>query len=191
MNTTKSKGNVNASAAMTRCSLVALLSLVLMACNSTSAPGELVGEATPADQKTNVTNAVAKDAAPVSDLHYYNVNVTAFEKSMTLYREILGFDLTDAQVLDGQLAEVLVLTLQANDAIVRLHIPPKIASVDLSQSNIVFDTEFTLVADDLVLVATRLIANGYSLEVSTASSEIDEKKQYFTGPNGEVIHLSN
>lgn len=69
------------------------------------------------------TGSSQEETARVTGLRYISVHVLELEKSLKLYREILGFKLDNAEVLHGPgLEGMLVMKLKANDLTIGLSV---------------------------------------------------------------------
>lgn len=114
------------------------------------------------------------------------VHVLKLEKSLKLYREILGFELKAASVLHGKGIEgLLVMELHANDCMVHLSLPSPGANVKpVGNTN---HNHFMLLVDDIVPICDSLKKEGYALENENYARD---KYSFFTGPNGEIIGLT-
>lgn len=126
--------------------------------------------------------------ARVTGLKYLSVHVLQLEKSMKLYREILGFKMDDAEVLHGPgLEGMLVMKLKANDLTIGLSITSPefidtIGPVENTNHN-----HFMLKVNDIKTIGDKLKEEGYELENENYARD---KYTFFTGPNGEIIGLS-
>lgn len=114
------------------------------------------------------------------------VHVLKLEKTLKLYREILGFELDKAVVLKGKGIEgMLVMELKANDFVIHLSLPaPGGAVGPIGNTN---HNHFMLLVDDIVSICDRLKQEEYSLENDNYAKD---KYTFFTGPNGEIIGLT-
>ncbi|TYA84216.1 VOC family protein [Seonamhaeicola marinus] len=137
-------------------------------------------------KKESLNNEVLK--GKVTDLKYICVHVLELEKTLKLYREILGFKLSEAEVLHGPgLEGMLVLKLKANDLTIGLSLTAPefwhtVGAVGNTNHN-----HFMLKVDDIVPIGNKLKAEGYALENENYAKD---KYTFFVGPNGEIIGLS-
>jgi len=112
----------------------------------------------------NSTVKTSNEEAKVTGLRYNNVHVLQLEKSLTLYQEILGFELTKAEVLKGNLAGMLVLTIEANDYAMTLTVTPPKYQHNLKPVGNTNHNHFMLVVNDIKTIGDKLKAAGYALE---------------------------
>lgn len=126
--------------------------------------------------------------AKVIGLRYNNVHVLELEKTMKLYREILGFELVDAEVLKGALEGMLVLKVKANDYMMTLTVTPPQFMHTLGPIGNTNHNHFMLRVNDIGPIGDRLKEEGYELE---NENYVRDKYTFFTGPNGEIIGLSS
>ena len=126
--------------------------------------------------------------AKVLGLRYICVHILELEKTLKLYREILGFELIDAKVLKGEGVEgMLVMTLKANDCTINISLtaPDYIHTIGpVGNTN---HNHFMLYVDDIEVVGNRLKEDGYELE---NEEYVRDKYTFFVGPNGECIGLT-
>ena len=141
-------------------------------------------------QKTDseVMDKGSKTQAKVTGLRYNNVHVLELEKTLKLYLEILGFELVDAEVLDGNLSGMLVLKVKANDYMMTLSVPPPQFKHTLGPVGNTNHNHFMLRVNDIGPIGDRLKEEGYELE---NENYVRDKYTFFTGPNGEIIGLSS
>ncbi|MEM6319643.1 MAG: VOC family protein [Bacteroidota bacterium] len=127
--------------------------------------------------------------AKVTGLRYITVHVLELEKSLKLYREILGFKLNSAEVLHGPgLEGMLVLKLRAGDLEIGLSVtaPEFLHTVGpVGNTN---HNHFMLKVNDIGPIGDKLKAEGYELENDNYKQD---KYTFFVGPNGEIIGLSS
>lgn len=127
--------------------------------------------------------------ARVTGLRYISVHVLELEKTLKLYREILGFKLDNAEVLHGPgLEGMLVMKLKANDLTIGLSVtaPEFIHTIGpVGNTN---HNHFMLKVNDIVTIGDKLKAEGYELENENYARD---KYTFFVGPNGEIIGLSS
>ncbi len=130
-----------------------------------------------------------KVQAKVTGLRYISVHVLELEKTLKLYREILGFKLDNAKVLHGEgLEGMLVMKLKANDLTIGLSVtaPEFIRTIGpVGNTN---HNHFMLKVNDIVTIGDKLKAEGYELENENYARD---KYTFFVGPNGEIIGLSS
>lgn len=125
--------------------------------------------------------------AKVTGLKFICVHILELEKTLKLYREILGFSLVDAKILHGKGIEgMLVLEIVANDCVINLSLtaPEYLHTIGpIGNTN---HNHFMLTVDEIVPICEELIKEGYELE-----NEAFERDKYtfFVGPNGECIGL--
>ncbi|TNJ47187.1 VOC family protein [Tamlana fucoidanivorans] len=129
-----------------------------------------------------------KTQARVTGLRYICVHVLQLEKSLKLYREILGFKMSDAEVLHGQGIEgMLVMKLKTDDLTIGLSLtaPEYLHTIGpIGNTN---HNHFMLKVNDIVTIGDKLKAEGYELENEHYARD---KYTFFVGPNGEIIGLS-
>lgn len=129
-----------------------------------------------------------KVEARVTGLKYICVHVLELEKTLKLYREILGFKMDDAEVLHGPgLEGMLVMKLKANDLEISLSLtaPEFIDTVGpIGNTN---HNHFMLKVNDIGPIGDKLKEAGYELENENYAKD---KYTFFVGPNGEIIGLS-
>lgn len=133
------------------------------------------------------TQVVKQHQAKVTGLRYNNVHVLKLEKTLKLYREILGFELVDAEVLQGALAGMLVLKIKANDYMMTLTVTPPQHQHNLAPVGNTNHNHFMLKVNDIATIGDKLIEEGYELENNNYAKDL---YTFFIGPNGEIIGLS-
>ena len=125
--------------------------------------------------------------AKVTRINYICVHILQLEKTLKLYREILGFSVTDAEMLKGEACkEMVVFHLQAGDCCVNLSLtsPEKWDTIgEIGNNN---HNHFMLYVDDIKTIGDQLVAEGYTLENYNYA---ECGYTFFTGPNGEVVGL--
>jgi len=131
---------------------------------------------------------IAQPQAAVTGLKYICIHVLELEKTLKLYREILGFKLSDAEVLKGPgLDGMLVMKLKANDLEIALSVtaPEFIHTVGpVGNTN---HNHFMLQVNDIGPIGDQLKEAGYELE---NEQYVRDRYTFFVGPNGEIIGLS-
>lgn len=136
-----------------------------------------------------VTDKDNSQQARVTGLRNISIHVLELEKSMKLYREILGFKLNDAEVLHGPgLEGMLVMKLKANDLTIGLSVtaPEFIQTIGpIGNTN---HNHFMLKVNDIGPIGDKLKEEGYELE---NENYVRDKYTFFVGPNGEIIGLSS
>lgn len=139
------------------------------------------GDSQPPDRSTEVQ-------AKVTGLEYICVHVLELEKTLKLYREILGFKLDDAEVYHGPgLEGMLAMKLSANDLKLTLSLtaPEYLQTVGpVGNTN---HNHFMLRVNDIGSIGDQLKEEGYELENENYHQD---KYTFFTGPNGEIIGLA-
>lgn len=117
------------------------------------------------NKSAEVENAKTETQARVTGLRYICVHVLQLEKTLKLYREILGFKLDDAGVFHGKgLEGMLVMKLKANDLNLTLSLT---APEYLDQVGPIGNTNhnhFMLKVNDITTIGDKLKAEGYELE---------------------------
>lgn len=130
-----------------------------------------------------------KPQARVTGLRYISIHVLELEKSLKLYREILGFKMSDAEVLHGPgLEGMLVMKLRANELEIGLSVtsPEFIHTIGpVGNTN---HNHFMLKVNDIGPIGDKLKEEGYELE---NENYVRDKYTFFVGPNGEIIGLSS
>lgn len=125
--------------------------------------------------------------AKVTGLNYICIHVLELEKTLKLYREILGFELVDAEVLKGAgIEEMLVMRLRAGECTVSLSLTSPGNWDSLGPIGNTNHNHFMLNVDDIATIGDQLIENGYALENDNYAAD---KYTFFNGPNGEIIGL--
>lgn len=136
----------------------------------------------------SLQDEVNKAEAKVTGLRYISIHALELEKSLKLYREILGFKLSDAEVLHGPGIEgMLVMKLKANELEIGLSLtaPEFLHTVGpIGNTN---HNHFMLKVNDIGTIGDKLKAEGYALE---NEHYVRDKYTFFEGPNGEIIGLS-
>lgn len=127
--------------------------------------------------------------ARVTGLRYICVHVLELEKTLKLYREILGFKLDDAEVLHGPGVEgMLVMKLKADDLTIGLSLTAPELWHTVGPIGNTNHNHFMLKVNDIGPIGDKLKEEGYALENENYARD---KYTFFTGPNGEIIGLSS
>lgn len=127
--------------------------------------------------------------ARVTGLKYITVHVLDLEKSLKLYREILGFKLDNAKVLHGPgLEGMLVMKLKANDLTIGLSVTAPEFKHTIGPVGNTNHNHFMLEVNDIGPIGDRLKEEGYELENENYARD---KYTFFEGPNGEIIGLGS
>lgn len=138
---------------------------------------------------TSQTDLEIESRARVTGLRYISIHVLELEKSLKLYREILGFKMDNAEVLHGPgLEGMLVMKLKANDLTIGLSVtsPEFIHTIGpVGNTN---HNHFMLKVNDIGTIGDKLKEEGYELE---NENYVEDKYTFFVGPNGEIIGLSS
>ncbi|WP_289038209.1 VOC family protein [uncultured Zobellia sp.] len=150
--------------------------------------GTNYGFAQTSDSSPKAVEAASTEEARVTGLKYISVHVLELEKTLKLYREILGFKMADAEVLHGPgLEGMLVMKLKADDLTIGLSLtaPEFIDTIGpIGNTN---HNHFMLKVNDIVPIGDKLKEEGYELENENYARD---KYTFFVGPNGEIIGLS-
>lgn len=126
--------------------------------------------------------------ARVTGLNYICIHVLELEKTLKLYREILGFTLSDAEVLHGKGIEgMLVMKLKANDLTIALSLTAPEFWHTVGPVGNTNHNHIMLKVNDIGPIGDRLKEEGYALE---NENYVKDKYTFFEGPNGEIIGLS-
>lgn len=134
------------------------------------------------------TVAIEKPKAKVIGLRNNTVHVLDLEKSMILYQDILGFELVGTKYLEGKLAGMKILKMQAGDFMMKLAITPEHFKDSLGPVGNTNHNHFMLRVNNIGPIGDKLKAAGYELE---NNNYVKDKYTFFTGPNGEIIGLSS
>ena len=127
--------------------------------------------------------------AKVTGLRYICVHVLELEKSLKLYQDILGFELSDSEILKSPGVEgMLVLKLRAGDFEIALSVTPPQYMDNVGPIGNTNHNHFMLIVNDIGPIGDRLKAEGYELE---NENYVRDKYTFFVGPNGEIIGLSS
>lgn len=127
--------------------------------------------------------------ARVTGLRYNCVHVLQLEKTLKLYQEILGFKMSDAEILKSPGVEgMLVLKLKANDFEIALSVTPPQYMSALAPIGNTNHNHFMLKVNNIGPIGDKLKKEGYALE---NDNYVRDKYTFFTGPNGEIIGLSS
>lgn len=116
------------------------------------------------------------------------VHVLKLEETIKLYCEILGFELVKEVVLHGEGIEGMVVReMRAGGCTIHLSLPaPKFRDTvgPVGNTN---HNHFMLLVDDIVPICDKLKKEGYALENENYARD---KYSFFTGPNGEIVGLT-
>lgn len=138
---------------------------------------------------SEMANDTNKIEAKVTGLRYISIHVLELEKSLKLYREILGFTLSDAEVLKGKGIEgMLVMKLKANDLEISLSVTAPAFMHTIGPVGNTNHNHFMLIVNDIGPIGDKLKEEGYELE---NENYVQDKYTFFEGPNGEIIGLSS
>ncbi|WP_298533099.1 VOC family protein [uncultured Algibacter sp.] len=136
-----------------------------------------------------VANKESKQQAKVTGLRYLCVHVLDLERSMKLYREILGFKLSEAEVLHGPgLEGMLVMKLKTDDLTIGLSVTAPEFMHTIGPVGNTNHNHFMLKVNDIKTIGDKLKEEGYALENENYARD---KYTFFVGPNGEIIGLSS
>ncbi|MFY0598573.1 MAG: VOC family protein [Cyclobacteriaceae bacterium] len=126
--------------------------------------------------------------ARVTGLKNLCVHVLELEKTLKLYREILGFKMFDAKILHGPgLEGMLVMKLKADDLVISLSLTAPEFQHTIGPIGNTNHNHFMLKVNDIGPIGDRLKEEGYELE---NENYVRDKYTFFVGPNGEIIGLS-
>ena len=165
------------SALIWRCCIITML--ILMCSGAVSAQRS--------DSPIKNENSEAK--ARVTGLRYINIHVLELEKTLKLYSQILGFKLSNAEVLHRPgLEGMLVLKIKANDLTISLSVPAPEFMHSLAPVGNTNHNHFMLTVNDIGPIGDKLKEEGYELE---NEHYVRDKYTFFEGPNGEIIGLSS
>ncbi|WP_282036348.1 VOC family protein [Saccharicrinis aurantiacus] len=135
-----------------------------------------------------VANDTSKEQARVIGLKNICVHVLELEKTLKLYREILGFKLDDADVFKGKGIEgMLAMKLKANDLTITLSLTAPEYLHTIGPVGNTNHNHFMLQVNDIGPIGDKLKEEGYTLE---NENYVRDKYTFFVGPNGEIIGLS-
>lgn len=140
-------------------------------------------------QSENSVDEESEPRARVTGLRYISIHVLELEKSLKLYREILGFKMDNAEVLHGPgLEGMLVMKLKANDLTIGLSVTAPEFMHTIGPVGNTNHNHFMLKVNDIGPIGDKLKEEGYELE---NENYIRDKYAFFVGPNGELIGLSS
>ena len=129
------------------------------------------------------------DGSQAKSLQENSIHVSAenLEKTLRLYREILGFNLDGANVLKGEGHDgTLAMKLSGNKCKVNLLLPSlKNNKAGKSDAN---RNHFVLSVSDVASVCDKLKSEGYELQHKEYARD---GYSFFAGPNGETISLTS
>jgi len=136
-----------------------------------------------------ISNKTDKIEARVTGLRYINIHVLELEKTLKLYREILGFKLSDAEVLHGpEIEGMLLMKLKANELEIGLSLTAPEFLHTIGPVGNTNHNHFMLKVNDIGPIGDKLREEGYELE---NEHYVRDKYTFFKGPNGEIIGLSS
>lgn len=126
--------------------------------------------------------------AKVTGIRNVCVHVLELEKTLYLYRQILGLEMRDATVLKGDGIEgMLVMELAAGDCTIHLSLTAPEYWEGIGPIGNTNHNHFMLYVDDIGPIGDQLKENGYTLENDDYR---EGKYTFFTGPNGEIVGLT-
>ncbi len=130
----------------------------------------------------------AQETSAQDGLHTTTVRVpaTKLEKTLRLYREILGFKLDSANVQRGGDDGTLTMKLSSNGSRVDLLLPPLKDEVKANSGE--STKHIVLSIADITPACEKLIADGYQLKHADYAKD---GYTFFDGPNGETITLTS
>ena len=162
--------------------------LVVVGTGIVSVPG-LRATAQENDNSANpAAEAAEETGGKVLGVKNVCVHVLKLEKTLKLYREILGLKMVDANVLHGEGIEgMLVMELSANNCTIHLSLPAPGHRNTIGPIGNTNHNHFMLLVDNIVPICDKLKSEGYVLE---NESYARDKYSFFTGPNGEIIGLT-
>lgn len=144
-----------------------------------------VAQSTDSPNMEETSNSTAR----VTGLRYISIHVLQLEKSLKLYREILGFKLVNAEVLHGPgLEGMLVMKLKANDLEIGLSVTAPEFMHTIGPVGNTNHNHIMLKVNDIGPIGDKLKEEGYELE---NENYVRDKYTFFVGPNGEIIGLSS
>ncbi|KAA1242722.1 VOC family protein [Aquimarina sp. RZ0] len=151
----------------------------------------IVGTVCSSAQKADspVVDKKSEPQSKVTGLRYISVHVLELEKTLKLYREILGFKLADAEVLHGPgLEGMLVMKLRANDLEIGLSVTAPEFLHTIGPIGNTNHNHIMLKVNNIGPIGDKLKEEGYELENENYARD---KYTFFVGPNGEIIGLSS
>lgn len=138
---------------------------------------------------STIANKTSKTQARVTGLGYICVHVLELEKTLKLYRDILGFKMFDAKVLHGPgLDGMLVMKLKADNLEINLSLTAPEFKHTIGPVGNTNHNHFMLKVNDIAPIGDKLKEEGYELENDNYAKD---KYTFFVGPNGEIIGLSS
>ncbi|MEM9986203.1 MAG: VOC family protein, partial [Bacteroidota bacterium] len=106
-----------------------------------------------------------QERARVTGLNYISIHVLELEKTLKLYREILGFQMADAEVLHGPgLEGMLVMKLKADDLTIALSLTSPEFLHTIGPVGNTNHNHIMLKVNDIVPIGDKLKEEGYELE---------------------------
>lgn len=125
--------------------------------------------------------------AKVTGLRHLSIHILELEKTLELYRDILGMELSESEVLQIPGIEgMLVLKFRSDNLTIVLSLPATSDSVGpIGNTN---HNHFMLKVNNIGPIGDKLKAAGYELE---NENYVNDLYTFFTGPNGEIIGLSS
>lgn len=124
----------------------------------------------------------------VTGVKYICIHVLSLEKTLKLYREILGFNLVDAEVLKGNGIEgMLVMTLEAGDIKINFSLTAPEYQDTIGPIGNNNHNHVMFYVDQIEDICEALLAEGYVLENNEFARD---QYTFFEGPNGEIVGLT-
>ncbi|QDT68509.1 Glyoxalase/Bleomycin resistance protein/Dioxygenase superfamily protein [Planctomycetes bacterium MalM25] len=161
---------------------------IAVACLVTLSPSPVRANPQEAEVGGSQEAQATEPAGKVIGIKYNCVHVLQLEKTLKLYGEILGFKMADAEVLHAKGIEgMLIMKMKANDFTVCLSLPAPGTGDSLRPIGNTNHNHFMLLVDNIVPICDQLKEEGYALENEEYARD---KYSFFTGPNGEIIGLT-